>query len=98
MEASIGEVEKAMTTLGKGSPWSADTKVSDDFLDPVFASFFKRLNLPNLLRKTDYHVLARHLRAEDLDPEMRRSWTPSRPSRRGRSRSPSRVYRRQSSS
>ena len=70
MEASIDEVEKAMTTLGKGSPWSADTKVSDDFLDPVFASFFKRLNLPNLLRKTDYHVLAQHLRAEDLDPEI----------------------------
>jgi hypothetical protein len=70
MEASIDEVEKAMTTLGKGSPWSADTKVSDDFLDPVFASFFKRLNLPNLLRKTDYHVRARHLRAEDLDPEI----------------------------
>jgi hypothetical protein len=44
--------------------------VSDDFLDPVFASFFKRLKLPNLLRKTDYHVLARHLRAEDLDPEI----------------------------
>jgi hypothetical protein len=70
MEASIDEVEKAMTTLGKGSPWSPDTKVSDDFLDPVFASFFKRLSLPNLLRKTDYHVLARHLRAEDLDPEI----------------------------
>jgi len=66
----IDEVEKAMATLGKGSPWSADTKVSDDFLDPVFASFFKRLKLPNLLRKTDYHVLARHLRAEDLDPEI----------------------------
>ncbi len=70
MEASIAEVEGAMTTLGKGSPWSPDTKVSDDFLDPVFASFFKRLKLPNLLRKTDYHVLAQHVRAEDLDPEI----------------------------
>jgi hypothetical protein len=70
MEASIDEVEKAMATLGKGSPWSPDTKVSDDFLDPVFVAFFKRLKLPNLLRKTDYHVLAQHLRAEDLDPEI----------------------------
>jgi hypothetical protein len=70
MEASIDEVEKAMATLGKGSPWSPDTKVSDDFLDPVFVAFFKRLNLPNLLRKTDYHVLAQHLRAEDLAPEI----------------------------
>jgi hypothetical protein len=38
MEASIDEVEKAMATLGKGSPWSPDTKVSDDFLDPVLLS------------------------------------------------------------
>lgn len=70
MEASIDEVEKAMATLGKGSPWSPDTKVSNDFLDPLFAAFFKRLNLPNLLRKTDYHVLAQHLEAKDLDPEI----------------------------
>jgi hypothetical protein len=70
MEASIDEVENTMATLGKGSPWSPDTKVSDDFLNPVFAAFFKRLNLPNLLRKTDYHVLAQHLRAEDLAPEI----------------------------
>lgn len=71
MEASIDEVEKAMATLGKGSPWSADTKVSDDFLDPLFAAFFKKLGLPNLMRKTDYHVLAQHLRPEDLDPEIK---------------------------
>lgn len=70
MEASIDEVEKAMATLGKGSPWSPDTKVTDDFLDPLFSSFFKRLNLPNLFRKTDYHVLAQHLEADDLDPEI----------------------------
>ena len=31
MEASIHEAEKAMTTVGKGSPWSADPKVPDDF-------------------------------------------------------------------
>lgn len=71
MEASIEEVEKAMATLGKGSPWSPDTKVTDDFLDPLFKAFFKRVSLPNLLRKTDYHVLARYLRPEDLDPEIR---------------------------
>jgi len=71
MEASIEEVEKAMATLGKGSPWSPDTKVTDDFLDPLFKAFFKRVSLPNLLRKTDYHVLAHYLRPEDLDQEIR---------------------------
>jgi hypothetical protein len=41
MEESIVEIEGAMETLGKGSPWSPDTKVSDDFLDPLFAAFFR---------------------------------------------------------
>ena len=59
MNESITEIEKAMSTLRKGSPWSPDTKVSDDFLDPLFEEYFKKLNLPNLMRKTDYHELAR---------------------------------------
>lgn len=58
MVASITEVEKAMETLRKGSPWAPETKVSDDFLDPLFEDYFRRLNLPNLMRKTDYHELA----------------------------------------
>jgi ABC-type taurine transport system ATPase subunit len=70
MEESIAVIEKAMETLGKGSPWSPDTKVSDDFLDPLFAAFFKRLGLPNLMRKSDYHVLARYLSMKDTDPEI----------------------------
>ncbi len=44
MEEAIGEIGSAMTTLGKGSPWSPDTKATDDFLDPLFANFFRRLN------------------------------------------------------
>lgn len=61
METSIAEVEAAMATLGKGSPWSPDTKVSEDFLGPLFEIFFKKLGLPNLMHKTNYHVLARHV-------------------------------------
>lgn len=70
MEESISEIEKAMETLGKGSPWSVDTKVSDDFLDPLFAAFFKKLRLPNLMRKNDYHVLARYLSMKEIDSEV----------------------------
>jgi len=49
MEEAIKEVETAMQTLGKGSPWSDTSKVSDEFLDPVFEKFFKTLDLPNLM-------------------------------------------------
>jgi hypothetical protein len=69
MDASIDEVEQAMRTLGR-SPWSPDAKASDEFLDPLFKRFFERLKLPNLLRKSDYHQLARFVLPDDLDPEV----------------------------
>lgn len=71
MEESIVEVERAMETLGKGSPWESDTKVSDDFLTPLFTSLFKKLKLPNLMAKTDYHVLARFVEKQEVDPEVK---------------------------
>lgn len=73
IEAAIRQIESAMATLGKGSPWSPDTKVSDDFLDPLFDLFFKDLDLPNLMRKTDYHTLARHVPENLIDPEVRKT-------------------------
>lgn len=68
MEAALHKVEEALRTLGKW-PWSADVKASDEFLDPLFQNFFECLQLPNQMRKSDYHVLARHLKREEIDPE-----------------------------
>lgn len=70
MEETIGEMESALETLGKPSPWGDDSKVTDDFLDPLFSKFFKKLQLPNLIRKTDYHELARFVTPENLDKEV----------------------------
>ncbi len=39
------EVKQALETLGKGSPWDINTKVSDDFLKPLFEKYFKKLGL-----------------------------------------------------
>jgi hypothetical protein len=70
MTKSIAEIEAALVTLGQASPWSPDAKVTDDFLKPLFESFFKRVNLPNELQKTNYHVLAHHVSPHRLDPEV----------------------------
>jgi hypothetical protein len=70
MEKCIGRVQAAMADLGKGSPWSEDTKVSDDFLDPLFDMFYRELSLPNLMRKSGYHQLARFVSAESLPGEI----------------------------
>ena len=70
MEEAIAEIENALDTLGRGSPWSPDTKVSDDFLDPLFDSFFDKLGLENLMRKTNYHTLVQYVPPEQIDPEV----------------------------
>ncbi len=70
MEDCITIVEGAMETLGQGSPWGPDVKVSDKFLDPLFDKFFSKLELPNLMRKTNYHVLVSFLPKDQIDPEV----------------------------
>jgi hypothetical protein len=69
MEQTLVKIETALKILQK-DPWSADIKASDDFLNPLFKQFFQNLNLPNLINKTDYHVLASLLLPEEIDPEI----------------------------
>lgn len=69
MAESIDEIEQAMRTLGR-SPWADETKASDEFLDPLFRRFFERLELPNLLEKSDYHQLAAFVEPDELDSEV----------------------------
>jgi energy-coupling factor transporter ATP-binding protein EcfA2 len=70
MKESIVEVSNALKTLRKPDPWSPDIKATDDFLDPLFEKYFEKLGITNLLQKTDYHVLARLLPIEKIDPEI----------------------------
>jgi len=71
MESAIQEIAAALSALGKSDPWSADLKASGEFLDPLFRKFYEKLELPNLMRKTDYHTLAPFLPAEAHDAEVR---------------------------
>jgi predicted ATPase len=86
MSESIKEIAQAMEALGKGGPWDADTKVSDDFLSPLFRSYFKRLGLPNLMEKKQFYELADYVPDGQLDPEVgekleaiARVWRAARP-------------------
>ncbi len=70
MADAIEQVHSAMETLGKGSPWSSDTKVSDDFLTPLFNAYFERLRLPNLMNKRNFHELAEYVPEDEIEPEV----------------------------
>lgn len=71
MRDAIEAVSQAMRTLGKGDPWSHDAKASDDFLDPLFGEFSRRLRQPLVLRKGEYATLVKFIPAEAVDPEIK---------------------------
>jgi hypothetical protein len=71
MRESISDLENALKTLGKGSPWAPETKVSDDFLAPLFQNYFARLGIPNLMAKRNFHELAYLVPLDKIDPEVR---------------------------
>ena len=62
METAIASVESAFRTLRR-DPWSPDEKMSDDVLEPIFAS--------NRMQKTNYHVLVQAMVPADVPDEMR---------------------------
>ncbi|MBC8217834.1 MAG: AAA family ATPase [Planctomycetes bacterium] len=70
MRELIEEISKAFVAIDKPDPWSADIKATDDFWDPLFKRFFKRLELPNHLSKSHYHKLAGFVPREMIDSEI----------------------------
>ena len=66
---AIAEIENALHLLGR-SPWSGDTKASDDFLEPLFRAFYQKTGMSDRMAKSDYHFLVDHIEPNDIDPEV----------------------------
>jgi len=72
MEQCIEELENARNVQRKPAPWSDDIKASDEFLDPLFENYFEKLNLPNIMRKTNYHKLAEIVPEHLIDDDIKK--------------------------
>jgi ABC-type multidrug transport system ATPase subunit len=70
MNKAIEEMTTALKLTQKPDPWGADIKVSDDFLDPLFALFYSKLGTPQRDYKRDYHELSRFVSLENIDKEV----------------------------
>lgn len=70
MQKAIAEVSAALKVLGRPDPFGPEVKASDDFLGPLFQSYFEKLGLRNLMQKTNYHVLTKFVPRECTDPEI----------------------------
>lgn len=71
MERSISDLIPPIARRDPRHEWWENTKASDDVLEPLFRAFYGELNLPDLMRKTDYHTLAPYVPSSVLDPEVR---------------------------
>jgi ABC-type taurine transport system ATPase subunit len=71
MQESIEDLVPRAAMRNPAHRWWIDTKASDDFLEQLFATFFEKIGLPDLMRKTDYHVLARYVPKNQTDAELR---------------------------
>lgn len=70
MKDCILAMVEALRIQRKPSPWDPTCKVSDDFLAPLFENYYDRLGVTNIMRKTNFHVLASRVSAEKIDPEI----------------------------
>ncbi len=70
MEACITDVVPPAALRDPQHRFWRETKATDDFLDPLMEQFAQRMGIPNLMRKSDYHVLARHVPGSRIDPEV----------------------------
>ena len=70
MEQSIGEIEEALGRLNQGSPWDDDMKISEQFFEPLFTSFYEKGGMSGVMPKSDYHFLVEHIEPTDIDEEV----------------------------
>lgn len=69
MQESIADLVAPAALRDRSAAWWVQNKASA-FLEGLFAAFFDRLDVPNLMSKTDYHVLARHVPQDLIDAEV----------------------------
>jgi len=66
----IADLVSPAALRNRSDPWWRDVKASDQFLDRVMEVFATKLGIPNLMRKSDYHELARFVPVGQIDPEV----------------------------
>lgn len=70
MQECIVALVPPVALKNKNDRWWNETKATDEFLDRLFEMYFEKLRLPNLMPKTNYHVLANYVPKALIDAEV----------------------------
>ena len=68
MSGAIREVEEALAADGTAPAWSADLRAGEQVLEPIFAAFFRQLDLPAANR--GFQELVEHVPEDEIAPEI----------------------------
>lgn len=71
MDECIRDLVPPVALRNLDDRWWREVKASDEFLDRLFEAYFEKLGLPNLMRKSDYHLLAQWVPQDLIDAEVR---------------------------
>ncbi len=72
LQQCLAELESSLKIGRRPDPWGPDIKVTDEFLDPLFANFYEKLGTPQQTFKRDYHLLADAIPLDQIPPEVTR--------------------------
>ena len=70
LEQCITALENSLKIGRRPDPWGTDIKVTDEFLDPLFANFYEQLGTPQQTFKRDYHQLADSIPIDQIPQEV----------------------------
>jgi len=70
MDSCIQYLVPPVALADLADPYWSNVKASDELLDRLFKKFYDELKLPNLMTKTDYHVLAGMVPRDLIDREV----------------------------
>ncbi len=70
MQECISDLMPPVALRDRNDLWWKNVKTSNEFLDRLFDLFFKRLGFPNLMCKSDYHLLAELFPDSLIDSEV----------------------------
>lgn len=74
MKSCIEDFVPPMALRNYQDRWWQNVKASDEFLDRIFETYFEKLELPNMMRKNDYHILAplvpENLMADEIQEKL----------------------------
>ena len=70
MAQAIEEIEDALNRLNQGSPWGGDMKVSEQFFEPLLATFYEKSEMSGGMPKSDYHFLVEYIEPSKVDDEV----------------------------